>query len=430
MKIKQILASLLLIAIFACSPKTKQVNQFTSSSDTLIVQTSKIKGFGLFSGEAVNLEFRDTTGSNDFQVIYPKGITNIRSGWESVDYKPFWYRNITDEKSPYITSFLKDYFPAKIDTSNLPSIRDNSISIMSGLRGKDPIFIVDQNNNKDFRDDSVRLVQPIDWKAYAKLIKCKYKIYNGKEMVEDSSWLNIGAEGSGQLLFFISHHLEANFSFDNQPYQIGVVNGPPMLRFCFDSPILALTAQSGIKKDTLYDADLLKKGEYLKLNDYYYRFEDVSNDGKTIVLVKENDFSSKIGTQTGMLAPGFSCKSMGGDSIRFKDYKGKYLLLINVSSCWSKESSYKCYKDLTDAYRGRLEFLGIDKSPDILANNIKELKLSGRFINANENQTIEAYRPEYCSRTCFLINPGGRIVDKFEIFDWKSKLEHFFNAEK
>ncbi|MCX6223124.1 MAG: hypothetical protein NTZ69_19350 [Bacteroidia bacterium] len=430
MKIVQILTSLLLIAIFGCSPKTKQVSQFISSSDTLIIQTSKIKGYGLFTIRGGNIEFHDTSEFNDFPVVFPKGITNIKIGSETVDFKPFWYRNIINEKSPYLTTFIKDYFPDKIDTSKLPSIKDNSISIISGLQGKDTIFIVDQNNNKDFRDDSVRLVRKIDWNAYSELIKCKYKIYNGKGMVEDSSWVNIGADGNDQLLFFVAHQLEASFSFNKQLYQIRVVNGSPFLRFCFDSPILALTVQNGIKKDTLYEADLLKKGEYLKLKDAYYRFDDISNDGKSIVLTKESDFGSKIGTQTGMLASDFTCKSIDGDSIRLKDYKGKFLLLINVSACWSKESSYKCYKDLTEAYRGKLEFLCIDKSPIFLSNNITELNLSGKFIDANENKMIQAYRPEYCSRTCFLINPDGRIADKFEIFDWKSKMELLFGGKK
>jgi peroxiredoxin len=420
----------LIIIFLGCSPQNNQVNQFNSLNDTLIVQTTKIKGCGLFPGGAVNIEFRDTTEFNDFPIVFPKGLINIMIGMETVDFKPSWYKNMIVEKSTYLSTFLKDNFPAKIDTSKLPSIKDNSIVILSGIRGKDTIFIVDQNNNKDFRDDSVRIVRKIDWKAYSELIQCKYKIYNGKGIVEDSSWVNIGANGDNQLLFFVDHHLEATFSFDGQPYQFGVINGLPFLRFCFDSPTLAITAHNGIKKDTLFEADLLKKGEYVKLKDTYYRFHDISNDGKSLVLVKENDFGSKIGTQTGMLAPDFICKSIDGDSIRLKDYKGKYLLLINVSACYSKVSSYKCYKDLTEAYRGKLEFLCLDKSPVFLSNNIKELNLSGKFIDANDNEMIQAYRPDFCSRTCFLINPDGHIVDKFEIFDWKSKMKQTFEDKK
>jgi len=100
-------------------------------------------------------------------------------------------------------TFLKENFPAKIDTLNLPSIKVNSISIVSGRRGKDKVFIVDDNNNKDFRDDSIRLYQKIDWRTISKLIKCKYKIYNGKEIVEDSSWINVGTfkDNDDDLLF-------------------------------------------------------------------------------------------------------------------------------------------------------------------------------------------------------------------------------------
>jgi hypothetical protein len=167
-----------------------------------------------------------------------------------------------------------------------------------------------------------------------------------------------------------------------------------------------------------------------KLKDTYYRFDDISNDGKYITLIKEKDFNSKIGTQTGMLAPEFNCKTIEGDSIRFKDYKGKLLLLVNVLACWSPESSYICYKYLTEAYRDKLEILCLDKSPVILSNNIKKLKFLGKFIDANENKMIQAYRPEYCSRTCFLFNPDGRIVDKFEIFDWKSMMKQAFGDKK
>ena len=132
-------------------------------------------------------------------------------------------------------------------------------------------------------------------------------------------------------------------------------------------------------------------------------------------------------TQIGMPAPTFKCISMAGDSIDFKNYNGKFLMLANVSACYSKVSSYKCYKDLTNAYKEKIEILCLDKSPVFLKNNIKELNLSGKFIDVNKNEELKKYRPDFCSRTCYLINPEGRIVDKFEIFDWKKTLAKHFN---
>ena len=411
MKIVQISSLIFLLAIGGCNLNLKQVNHFNTASDTLVIQTEKIKGYGMFTGGGGNIEFRDTTEYYKYPVIFPENITDIKFSHEIIDFKKFDYDDFDNKES-----------------WNNPVLKDNSICLMTGNKGIDTIFIADENNNKDFRDDSIRLVQDYDWNKPPKLIRIKYKIFNGKEMTGDSSWVTIRTRSNNQFIFFVSHHLESNFSIGNQQYQLGVVNFRS--GFCFDEPIIALTGQNGVKKDTLLEMDLLKKGEFLKLKDTYYRLDTISNDGKFVTLVKESDFNGKIGTQVGMIAPDFNCKTIEGDSVRFKDFKGKYLLLINVSVCYSKESSYKCYKDLTEAYRGKLEFLGIDKSPVFLRNNIKELKLTGKFINGNENKMIQAYRPEFCSRTCFLINPDGRIADKFEIFDWKTKMELLFGDKK
>jgi peroxiredoxin len=296
---------------------------------------------------------------------------------------------------------------------------------MSGKIGNDKIFIVDENNNKDFRDDSVRPYQKMDWFTTRRLIKCKYKIFNGTELVKDSSWINIGKSDNGDLSTVITHHLESSFSLDNQSYQVGIVSSQSNFGFdnIVDKPILALMSQNGVKKDTLLESELIKKGEYLKLGNGYYRFDHVTNDGEYITLVKEKDFNSKIGTQVGMISPDFTCRSMDGDSISLKNYTGKYLLLVNVSACWSRISSYKCYKDLAESCNGKFEYLCIDNSPNFLRQNIKDLNLTGKFIIAGENKLIKKYfRPDFCSRTCFLIDPKGRLIDKFEIFSWKSHL--------
>jgi len=413
MKVSQILMTISLMAIIGCnSLKKDQVNHFTSLNDTIVLVTEKIKGYDIFPAGAEGIHFFDTTELYKYPVKFPKNFTNIKISYKIIDFKKFNY----------------EAFHNKASWNDL-SLKNNSVCIMTGQRGNDTIFIFDENNNKDFRDDSVRLYNKMDWKTTTKLIKSKYLVNNGKEIVEDSTWVNIGTLDGNELLFFVSNHLESAFSIDNKAYQIGVVD--EQSHYCFDEPILALISQNGIRKDTLLETELLKKGEYLKLKDTYYRFDTISNDGKYITFIKEMDFNSKIGTQVGMISPDFNCHSISGDSISFKNYNGKYLLIINVSSCWSKISSYKCYKDLTEAYKDKLEFIGIDNSPVTLANNIKNLNLKGSFVIAEKNPMLQkAYRPAYCSRTCFLINPTGRIIDKFEIFDWESNLTRIFGNKK
>lgn len=45
------------------------------------------------------------------------------------------------------------------------------------------------------------------------------------------------------------------------------------------------------------------------------------------------------------------------------------------------------------------------------------------IVDENGNQD---YREDFCSRVCFLIDPNGQVLDRFEIADWRQTLaEHF-----
>lgn len=421
MKLAGILISISLAVCIGCISQKEKVNQFTSLSDTLILKTEKVKGYGMFPAGAGPLEFKDTTEHKEFSIIFPKTISDIKLRLVFIDYKPFMldYKRRSPDK---IAAFLKENV-SRIDTSNIPSIKDNSLSIMSGLRGKETVIIIDENNNKDFTDDSIRTIQPMDFKTITNLIKCNYKIYDGEKLINDSTWINIGTL-YGNLFFFVSNHLLASFSIDKQEYQLGIID--KQSHFGFDEPIMALLSEKGLKKDSLPKSDLIYKGEYVKLNDSYYRFDNISNDGKRITLIKEKDISNKTGTQVGMIAPYFIRKAMSGDTLTLNRYKGQYLLLANLTACTPE--TYKQYSELTKLYQGKLNYIGLDNSIETLPKSIAELKLPGEFIIAEEEKDDlqHYYRPDYSSRTCFLINPEGRIIDKFDIENWKIALKKIF----
>jgi len=428
MKIGQIIISIFLILIICCNSKKEPINYFTKSSDTLVLITEKIKGRGMIPEYPGIIDMLDTIESYDFQVEIPENITNVKLACQIVDFKPFWYNNIKENKSDYITTFLKDYYPDKFDTLNIPSLKNNSICLLIGQIGKDTVLIIDENNNKDFRDDSIRGYRKLDFKSTTQLIKCKYNIYNGERLIEDSGLVSVGRDEQNELLFSVSHHIGVKFSIDDQNYQIEVKNGLPFVRFCFEDPILALVSQGRTKKDSLPKSEMISKGEYLKLDDRYYRFDDITNDGRYITLTKEKNFENKIGTQVGMIAPDFNCQTIENDTISLNDCKGGYLLLVNITSCWSEISSYEYYKRLTKKYESKIEILGIDNSPNFLKQTIMDLNLTGKFIIAKENQSIQNnYRKNFSSRMCFLISPEGRIADKFEISNWKLALSRQFN---
>lgn len=426
MTISKIILIFLCLFSFEHSVKAQKVNDFSSFKDTLLLKTEKIKGFGLMGYASKKLDFSDISKFNDFSIMYPKNIKKIRIAYDLIDLKPEWYGRLKRNKSEYLTSFLKSYVPQKIDTSNIPKLKDNTIVVLTGEQDGHQIYIVDENNNKDLRDDSIRSCKNLKKIAIQnKPIKVKYNIYNGEKMVEDLGWVILGLNRANIFeSFIISHHLESTFAIDKKTYKVQVVNGIEFNRFCFEKPIMTLVGQNGVYKDSIMEQDKINQGEYLKLENKYYRFDNVSNDGRFIKLVLEKDVSSKVATQVGFIAPAFKCRTIDNDSILSGNYQKKYLLLANVSACWSEKSSYECFKELSEVYGSQISILGIDNSPNTLEQNIKKLKLNGQFVIADNNPTIKnSYRKDFCSRTCFLINPEGRIIDKFEIDDWKSRLK-------
>ncbi|MFB9052151.1 peroxiredoxin family protein [Formosa undariae] len=418
---KQILLLILGILLIGCKQKTTHTNEFSSHSDRIELTTKKIKGNSLFPAGAVPIYFNDTLDHYEYPVIFPEDLTEIKLATQHVDIKPFQFENLKKDNSDYLKVFLKENYPSHIDTLNLPPVKDNSICMMTGKRGTERIFIIDENNNKDFRDDAIRKLGKMDWETTDQLIKSKYKIFDGEKMKTDSTWVNIG-KLKNKILFSVSHHLVSTFSIDTNKYQIGIVDRHS--NFGFDRPILALLSENGVKKDSLPKSELLNKGEYLKLGSDYYKFENISNDGEKINLIKQKDVSHLVGTQVGFIAPKFTTQTIDSSTVSLDDYKGEYLVLANLTACYSAISTYQHYKEMTESFQGKISFIGIDNSTQSLPVNIKNLNLSGKFIFAelNNDEIQKHYRQDFSSRTCFLIDKEGHIQDKFEISDWKQSL--------
>jgi hypothetical protein len=362
----------------------KQVpNQFLSFSDTLIIRTEKQKGDGLFSLGVTTSDFKDTIEEFSHSVIYPKQISNIKRMEMSTDFRA--------EKAHYV-------------------------DIMIGIIGEKEVFIVDENNNKDFTDDSVRIYKPIKWRSKNDLIKCKYLISNGLKIVEDSSWLRIGILNN-DLWYGRSEHLIANFTINKEEFKVGIID---VRSGCFtygEFPEIALLSQNSKTKDTLFQKDILKLGEFLDFKGNYYRFENISNNGEYITLTKEKDFDKEIGTQVGMIAPEFTCKTVAGDTVSSSALHDRILVIANSCGCGGDQLSTKAYYDIRQLYANNIHVLRLDSKID--------KGLEGLQIDTEQefNRDIyNKYRNAYCSRMCYVIDKNNRIIDKFPVSSWKSDL--------
>lgn len=376
---------LLLTAILnqGCGNNKQVTNQFSSSSDTLIIRTEKQKGDGLFTLVVTLSDFKDTIEKFSHSVVYPKQISNIKRMERPTDFSA--------EKAYYV-------------------------DIMNGRIGEKEVFIVDENNNKDFTDDSVRIYKPIKWRSNNDLIKCKYFISNGQKIVEDSSWLRIGIYYN-DLWYGRSEHLIANFTIDKEKFKVGIID---IRSGCFtyvEFPEIAQLSRDSKTKDTLFQKDILKIGEFLDFNGNYFRFENISNNGEYITLTKEKNFDKQIGTQVGMIAPEFTCKTVVGDTVSSSALHDRIMVIANTCGCGGDRLSTEAYYDMRKEYSNNIHILRLDSKID---KGLEGLQID---MEQDFNSDIyKKYRSAYCSRMCYVIDKNNRIIDKFPVSKWKSDL--------
>jgi hypothetical protein len=216
--IKLLVFSLLIFITICCQKKRVSENYFSSLNDTIFIKTKKIKGNGLFDLGFGGLQFRDTSDNFSSSIIYPKNINDIKRFQLKVDFK--------EEK-------------------------DYNVELLLANKDGNQIFIVDENNNKDLTDDTIRKCEKIIWSSPPKVVKCKYLISNGKEIVKDSSWLSI-VNSNGRILLGKREHLVGKFSIDNETYEIGIAEPRNPFSFTYGfQPEAAILSKLGVKTDSL-----------------------------------------------------------------------------------------------------------------------------------------------------------------------------------
>jgi peroxiredoxin len=405
-----------------------KVNQFSAIQDTAVLKTKKQPGYGKFSGGFGYLYQKAIPENDERRQFIPPDITDPEIGEESIDLKVGQYQRLVADQHEYVGAFLQKWYPAKIDTANLPSLHENTLQVVVGKKDGERVYIVDQNNNQDFRDDPVRHLKKINWKAMEEPVSCHYGIYNGEAIIRDSSWVYIGILSNGKVGISAAQHLVSTFAIDEQQYTVSVFNPAPSTRWCFEDAQISIIARNGIDVDSLTFSDKFELGEYLKFGQYYYQFADIKNDGSAITLIRDKDIRDNFGTQSDLIAPDFSAVTTDGDAIALRDFRGRYLLLVNMDRCYSTEMTNGNYQKIQDSYSDKIEIVGIEYSSDDLQAKMDRYHPEGPFVISTENPTIQQYyRDFHCSKVCFLIDPAGRIIERFEIEDWKNTLARHFN---
>ena len=390
MNLLETTALFFIILMLSCqsSSHISHPNQFSETSDTLKITTKKVKGSGLFLLGAGRLTFQDTTEEYSYSMIYPPDISEVKRAQKVTDF-------------------------AKPDA--------DLIDIMSGLLDEQEVFIVDQNGNKDFRDDEVRPMRDIEWNSSEYSIQCQFRKMIDGDTIADSSWVMIGL-GHGGKLYGRDEHLVADFRLGEKQYEIGIVDMTLSSTFTYGlNPQIAVLSNDEQSKDTLFSRDLIHMGDCVYLEGNYYRFDTIAHFGEWFTLVKEDNFEEMVGTQVGMLAPSFEAIAVSGDTIRSRDLLNKPIVVANSCGCGGDKQSTEAYYQIDSAYGSRIHALRLD-------SGIKDDTVGLQFDMENpfNKDLSDKYRQAYCSRLCYLVGRNRRILDKFRIVDWGSNLNSKF----
>ena len=356
-------------------------------------------------------------------------MASIKHAYMIVDGDVAWYQKIKDdidiELPPELIEAISDN---KLDTTQVASEEQNRIDIITGIRDSVQLFVLDENNNQDLTDDSVRVYRPMNWRSNENLIKSVFHRYDGEKIVKDSTWVKVGTLGSNPMLFLgVAEYVTADFYLNNQFYQLGTADFQTSYSYDYQQPTFILVMEDYVVKDSVYLENILYPNEFVRLNKNYYRIHKVSKFGDYITLIKEHDFSAQTGTQVGIKAPNFTAVSTAGDTIISSNMQDKPMLIANSCGCGGDIRSLEAYDEMTRQYGNKAYMINIDTGK-------RELDIEESiYIDMEDENNIDLvnhFRRGYCSRVCYVIDINYTVIDKFEITNWKVVLPKILGSER
>lgn len=409
------------ILIVSCQHESSMQNSFSSSTDTLQIITTKIKGTGVFQPRSISLRTKDTSNLFLGEITYPIGIDRVKRVELSVDFVVstyYSYKKGQDNLLKYVNEDIKYNY---IDTASCLPQNETLLNIIEGSVDGSRVLIIDENNNKDLSDDSIRKVEEIEWDNPNDFVGFTFPIFNGSEIVHEKSWLGFRINDEDDMIYWgKKEHIIAEFRIDEKAFTIDI-GRPFAYDFVYDyddmHPYMLQFKLLTEEEDT-YDflkSNYLQLGQYVKLGDQYYYIQNISRDGKELTLVKEDDFPSKIGTQVGLMAPEFNCIAQNGDTVRSIDLKDKGIIIANMCGCGGDYESVQAYNDILSELGEEYHVLGVD------SQFFSETR--GILINSDNpfnEEFYKNYRQMYCSRSTFVIDKDFRIETRLVTTDWQS----------
>ncbi|MDR1130256.1 MAG: TlpA family protein disulfide reductase [Prevotellaceae bacterium] len=423
MKSKSVaLFALLLSAIvFSCSQEK-----------TVELPLTMQNGYGPFrmayGGESAYSEAENNPWKNTYLNVskLPEGLTDLKLGdietniYQTV-YQAYLSGNITRERYEELQKSW-DWTPDTVNLSKTPVKTKIAFAY-----GKDPDgilkVVVDANNNLDLTDD--KSFTPLemnvldaaankDSMALEHAVNVSFETFTGNEIVPVHVPLFIMySESFGMFLRNFAQYATTRFEGE----QIAVSSGH-FTNLRYNDISVAFMRNDPESGETVKEADLYRKNEYIEIKREIYRIAGVNTNKSTLVLEKtglpkEQLFSTQIGYKSHLFrGEEFTTKSaVSPDSLR-----GKYVLLdfwaTWCSPCIQEMPHLKELYAKTD--RAKFEIVGIVGASQLaaLTDAIDKHAITWPQIFSDDaNRITETYGISGYPTT-FLIDPEGIIVAK------------------
>jgi thiol-disulfide isomerase/thioredoxin len=411
---------------------------FASYPDTLIIKMTKHKGLGPFRMHWSQV--KEMSPNNSWRSCVPqiKGIADTLDRFMfatmEVDflqhtYQNYYMGNITMAK--YMDLQESWDWPADSSQFTKKFVKVN-IAVTAGIDKKgQTVVVIDRNNNYDLSDDPPYIIPPkIKGQKFPKryndslLIKVDYSYYDGKSILKDSTWLYVDHDlFTYNLADSLLYDTPVALTYAFREYRTGAVklNGQEYIIYTSSSRPIGrnythLMLQTG--KDRLGNplySDEINHNEKVEIGDAFYRFKDIMQSGKYIMLTKVSDAESRKGSQVGFYTPDFSAKTFNNEEIKLKEYKGKYVLLDFWGTwCGPCIAEIPHLKRIYEKYAGKnFAIIGIANDTKAkVADFVQRKNIPWpQIIQDDSKEILKLYNIQGYP-TIFLIDPEGKIIEK------------------
>ncbi|MDP4197849.1 MAG: TlpA disulfide reductase family protein [Bacteroidota bacterium] len=448
-----ILAFIILLSLPVSAKCVPQANSSENIPDTLVIEMTKMKGFGPFPKDFGILQTMDPSSPWIKSVPNIKGIPdNLRGlmfGTFEADFMQYIYQIYYAGKiSEWLFNSCKNSWRWEPDSSEFTKNEiKGSIAFAAGYDENNRLkVLVDRNNNYDLSDDEYYFIPDIkegqhffDRYSDSLLFEAAYEYYDGHDIRKNKTWIYVDYSPemlmpnrkSSSIALTVNHaeYYQGEFVLENKRYSIALISGGrPVVREYYK--ILIAEKGKDFTKGEFSDELGTEKGGLLRIGDNYYRLAKASIDGSHVTLIRDNFLSSTEGNQKGLKAFNFTAKTIDGQEVKFSDMRGKYVL-IDFWGTWCSpcREEIKTLKTIYKTYKNKnLVMIGIaNDNINNLKTFVDKQEIGWPQIAQDKDKNILRLYNVMSYPTIYLIDPEGRIIAKnLQDPDLLQKLKEIF----